>query len=804
METLWQDVRYAWRGLRRSPGFAAAALLSLVLGIGSSLAIFTVTDNLLLRPLPYRDPARLMMVWESHKVRATGRYNVINPSNYKDWKSRSSSFESMAIFSSGRAVLNEGGRSEELGIQFFSAEMLPMLGAQPLRGRIFTAEDDRRGAENVILLSHRIWQTWFAADEGVIGRKVLINSAPATVIGIMPPGFHFRDRQIDIWNTVNIDPARDYRATSGRYMMAAARLKPAVAQSQAQAEMTGIAAQLEAENPRFDANWTVIVEPLRDSLVRDVKSSLWILLGAVGLLLAVACANVANLLLARYTSRAREMAVRMSLGAGRGRVIRQLLTESVLLGLTGALLGVITARWTVKGLLSLAPRDLVRNVEASVDLRILLFAVVLAIFTGILFGLAPAILSARSSLIAGLRAAGRSITGGSRVRAWMVGAEVALSVILLIGATLLFRSLIGLQHASPGLDPANLLTFRVQIPSARYPEAASRTRFFARAIEQIESLPGVTAVSAVNFLPFTPLISRTYVNIAGRPPAQPGAELVTSVRTVMPGYFRAMRIPLRSGRDFTPADFEPAAPNRFLVNEAFVRQFLGAGQPLPQISVLMANENPFSEIIGVVADVKEGAVDKEPVPTAYYVHSKLISNSMVFVVRSGGDPLRLAQPVGQVIRSLDASQPVADIRAMEEVVSETFSRQRFSALLLSGFSLTALLLAAIGIYGVLAYSVTERTREIGVRVALGAEPARIVGLVVGSGARLVIGGAAAGLAGAFALTSLLQGLLFGVGPRDILTFVLVPVALALVALAAAYIPARRAARLQPMDALRAE
>jgi putative ABC transport system permease protein len=800
METIWQDVRYAVRGLRSSPGFTAAALLSLGLGIGASLAIFTVTDNLLLRPLPYRDPSQLVMVWDSPKISRSA--NVISPNDFFEWKRRSNSFDSIATFLAVRAVLTEGERSEVLGIQYMSADLLPMLGTQPVRGRLFTAQDDSPGPHRSVILSHRIWQRWFAGDEGVVGRKLQIDATPLTVVGIMPAGFHFRDRDVDLWSTLNLDPAVDERETGGRYLSAIGRLKPTVPVAQAQAEMSGIGAQLEAEYPFFSKGWTVKLEPLRDSLVRDLKSSVWVLLGAVGLLLAVACANVANLLLARYTARAREMALRMSLGAGRGRVVRQLLTESVMLGLSGALLGVLSARWTVQGLLALAPKDLVRNVEAVVDLRIVLFAAVLAVATGVLFGLAPAILSARGSMLAGLQSGSRSVTGSGRMRGWMVGAEVALSVILLIGATLLFRSLVGLQNADPGLDASNLLTFRVQIPAARYPDPAARTRFFARAIEQMEQLPGVTAVGSINALPFASRGAGTRFYVAGQGNEPVGS---TRVRTVMPGYFRAMRISLRSGRDFTPADNRAEAPNRFIVSEAFVRQFLKGADPLQsRIAVRMQEVNPMSEIIGVAADVKEGAVNAPPAPTVYYVHAKLVSDGMALLVRGAGDPLRLAEPARQVIRSMDAMQPVSDVRAMLEVVAETFSRQRFSALLFSGFSIVALLLAAIGIYGVLAYTVTERTREIGVRVALGAEPSRIVRLVVGGGAKVVLAGAAAGLAGAFALTGLLQGMLFGVGPRDAATFAGVPAVLCIVALAAAYIPARRASRLRVTDALRAE
>jgi len=548
------------------------------------------------------------------------------------------------------------------------------------------------------------------------------------------------------------------------------------------------------------------VESLRDSMVREVKTSLEVLLGAVGLLLAVACANVANLLLARFATRRTEMAVRVSLGAGRGRVIRQLLTESVLLGVAGGLAGIAVARGAVTGLLAMAPRDLVRGAAIAMDLRVLLFAVALSVLTGIFFGLAPAVATSRAGLMQGLRGGGRSgIGGGGRLRSWFVGTEVAFSVILLVGATLLFRSLVGLLAVNPGLDPSNVLTFRVTLPAVRYPDLARRTQFFSRAIEQIEHLPGVRSASAVSYLDFNGMVAGTGVQIGGTPAPKPGEDLGANIRTVMPGYFRTMGIPMVSGRDFTAADNDPASPYRFIVNQAFVRSYLRGEPPLGvQISAEMDQQNPFGEIIGVAADVNDGALDKPARPTVYYVHTHLNCTSMVFVARTAGNPMGLAEPVRRIIRGLDSAQPVADMRPMEAIVAETFSRQRFSALLLSGFSLTSLLLAAIGIYGVLAYSVMERTREIGVRVALGARPGRIVGLIVGGGARVVAAGTVVGIAGALGLSGLLKGLLFGIGPRDTATFVVAPVVLAAVALVAAYVPARRAARLEPMQALRAE
>ena len=816
IDTGWQDIRYTLRGLRRSPGFAITAILSLALGLGASLAIFTVADNLLLRPLPYRDSSQLVMLWEANMVRGF-HHNIDSPGNYLDWKAQNDMFTGLAGLRESRSVLIDGDRAEEFGKQSVTAEFFPLLGVQPVRGRLFTTEEDRASTstDTLLLISYRLWQRWFGANDNVIGRKVLVNAVPRTIIGVLPANFYFLNREIDLWEPLGLNPAEDFRKTQGRWMMCIGRMRPGVTDGQAQAHMSALAARLAAAYPDFNKDWTVEVEPLRDSLLRDrsvgqdageVKTSLLVLLGAVGLMLAVACANVANLLLARYSSRRREIAVRASLGAGRGRVIRQLLTESVLLSVIGGLCGLALARWTVTALLALAPANLTHSTNIQVDSRIYVFAMALSMMTGILFGMAPALVTSRADLIGALRGDSRTgIGAGGHLRSWLVGAEVAISIVLLAGAMLLFRSLVGFETLNPGLDPSNLLTFRVSIPAARYQEIPRRTQFFENAIEQMEQLPGVRSVSAVMFPPFSGPGYGTWVNIEGRPPAKPGQELLAFIRSVMPGYFRTLEIPIKEGRDFTNADNLEKAPHRFIVNEAFVRQYLRGERPLgKRINALMESENPFGEIIGVVGDVREWSIERDPVPTVYYPYSHLNNTSMIFLVRAARNPSSLAEPSRRIIRGLDPAQPIAEIRTMEDILGENFSRQRFSAWLLSGFSMVALILAGVGIYGVLAFSVAARTRELGVRAALGADSGRIIALVLETAARPIIGGVAAGIAAALALTSLLKSLLFGVGPRDPLTFIVVPCLLAAVALIAAFLPALRAARLDPMEALRIE
>jgi putative ABC transport system permease protein len=803
LETWWQDLRYSLRSLRRNPGYSTTASLSIALGIGASVAIFTVADGVLLRPLPYRDPAGLMMVWEANPKITNANRNVVSPGNYLDWKARSRSFDQLAVVRDLNSVLSDGHRAEELKKQAMTANLLPMLGVQPYRGRFFTEAEDRPGHDSVILISHRIWQTWFGGDEAVLGRRVTVNSTPRTIIGVMPPGFYFRNRETDLWEPVGMDLARDYRQTAGRYIMVAGRLKPGITRDQAQSEMAAIAAQLEAAHPNFNKNWTVNVESLRDSLVGRTRASLLVLLGSVGLLLLVACANVANLMLARCTTRQREMAVRASMGAGRWRVIRQLLTESVLLSLIGGAAGVVLARWLMAGLLALAPKMLTGAADIRMDARILVFSVGLATFTGILFGFAPAWTAARFNLFDVMRQGGGTVSRRGSLRAWLVGAEVALSVILLTGAGLLFQSLNGLQAVPSGLQPENLLTFRVSLPAARYQPPYRRTVFFSQLLERLRQLPGVQSASAVSYLPFDGMAAGTNTTIQGRPVPRAGEELLTMVRTVMPGYFQTMGIPMKEGRDFTTADNEEKSPMRFIVNEAYVKKYLQGSDPLStSINAFMGDQNPYGQIVGIVGDVKEGALDKPAQPTIYYPHARLIYGGMTLLLKTSADPRGLIEPARRIVQELDPAQPIAEARTMDEVLGETLSRQRFSALLLVGFSILSLLLAAVGVYGVLAYSVTERTREIGLRLALGAGPAKITAQIVAAGARFVLAGTLAGIAGALALAGLLQGLLYEVEPRDPVTFAVVPAVLLAAALLAAYLPARRAGRLDPMSALR--
>jgi putative ABC transport system permease protein len=800
LEHLAQDIRYTFRGFRDNPAFTLTACLSLALGLGASLAIYTVADNLLLRPLPYANASRLVMLWEQ---KGTYQHGIVAPRNYFAWRARTDAFTDMAVFTSGHAVLTDSGRTEELSDIAVEPGVLDMLGPKPLIGRSLTSADRAPGAAPVILISYRLWQSWFAGDPGVIGRRVQYGGKQQTIAGVLPANFYFLDRGIDVWQPLTITPAANNG--DGRWLDCLALLKPGVSLKRAQAEITEVARQRAMQDPSFSKGWGAEVETLRNALVRQVKPSLLVLLGAVGLLLAVACANVASLLLARYTARQREIALRISLGAGRARVIRQLLTESLILALTGGAIGMLLARIAVSALVQLAPKDLTQAIAIATDLRVYLFALALTALTSILFGLAPALAGSRSDLSRQLQEGGRSSIGsGGNLRAWFVGAEVAISVVLLSGALLFFRTLDKLQNVNPGLRAGHVLTLRVSLPETRYGHGERAVQFFESAVEQVRALPGVISASAVSHLPFNGIVPATWIQISGEPPSRPGEEKVAAIRTVLPGYFRTMGIPFLAGRDFTDADNRVSAPLRFIVSRQFVEKFLRNSNPLDkQLRVWMNVNNPFGQIVGVVDDVHDETLEDAPSPTVYYPHAQLAYDQMLVLARTAADPLSFVAPIRRIVRSIDSAQPIADVKTMDEVIANTFSRQRFSALLLAGFSCASLLLAAIGVYGILAYWVSERVREIGVRVAVGATPANIRSLVFRSAAVPVVAGVAAGITGALLLAGLVRTLLFGVGPHDPVTLALAPVTLALVALLAAWIPSRRAAALDPACALRA-
>jgi predicted permease len=809
LEDLVRDVRHMGRGLRRSPGFSIAVVLTLALGIGGNTAIFSVVDQLLLRPLPYPDGDQLLRIYESfgparESVAATRTVAAadVSPANWLDWQRESRTIGALAAWQTFQVTLTGVGEPTRLKVQLVSSEFFPLLGVQPLLGRTVSFDDDRPMAPSVAVLSHRLWRQRFDGDPGVIGRVVQFSDRPVEIIGVMPAGFRFLDEDNDVWSAYRLDRNQPWRQTSGRFMSVVARLRPGVTISAARADMTALAGRLAAAYT-FNKNTSVTLVPLREELTGQVQSSLLVLYAAVGLLLSIACFNVANLLLARATSRRREIAIRTSLGAGRLAIVRQLLVESLLLAMAGGALGIALARWSLDALLAFAPPDLLRVSELSVDRRVLLYAVGLSLMTGLAVGLVPALLVARRSTIASMRASGSTVTQSPRVRQALVVCQVALTVVLLSGAGLLVRTVIALNNADNGLDKHGVLTMEIRLPFARYTPERTRA-FYREAVNALQALPGVESAAASNSLAVVgPLRGGSWFHRSGTPEVPVPERPAAMVRVVTPGLFRTLGIPVLRGREFTPADDVSAAPG-FLVNEAFARAFLSDIDPLSaSLTVWMQRENPYIPVIGVVGNVSEGSVRDHAQPTVFYSHRQMPETGMTLFVRAT-QPAALGRSAVSAIHALDPNLAVSNVRTFDEAIGDSLARERLSALVSGAFAVSGLLLASLGLYGLLAFLVAERTKEIGIRIALGAQLGRLKRSVVGGGLRLVAIGAVIGVGGSLALFRLAGTLLFGVTPYDLSTYVSVLTLLGIVAVLASYLPARRAARVEPLVALRQE
>jgi len=810
METLWQDLRLGARSLFKQPTFTIVAVVALALGIGANTAIFSVVNAVLLQSLPYRDADRLVTVWEHNKTRGNAQ-NVINLGNFFDWKQQNRVFEDMATFFDTTSNLTSGGDPEEIPSQVATPNLFNILGVNPILGRNFTEDDSKQGAPRVVALSFGLWQRRFGGDPQIIGRKLIVNGNEVTVVSVMPADFNWHvkagsmTRKIaEMWAPWQINPANLQRR--GRFAMAVARLKPGVTFEQAQAEMNVLGGQLERSYD-FNANWGVNVVPLRTQFTGEIRLALLVLLGAVGMVLLIACANVANLLLVRAAGRQREVAVRAALGAGRWRIVRQLLTESLLLAGLGGFAGLALAWWGTDLLVSLAPPDLLNLPQVQINAAVLGFTLGISLLTGVIFGLVPAFEATRLNLTESLKEGGKNIGGSTRshrLRNSLVIAEIALALVLLVCAGLLIRSFARLQSVDPGFNASNVLTMKVGLPGRKYDTDQKRISFFREAIAQMQALPGVESAGAVSFLPFASPHAGTLVEIEGRPKMPPGQGLGTGVIVTDLNYFRTMQIPLKRGRLYT--DQEAAEMRHVVVvNEAFARTNFPGEDPLgKRVVIYMKDDNQPCEIIGIVGDSKHMNLDAEVKPMSYWPHPELVYSGMTFVIRTQGEPTAVANAARNVIRTLDPEQPVADVRTMESLIGTSVARARFNTLLLTIFAVVALLLAGVGIYGVMAYSVAQRTHEIGVRMALGARAGDVLKLVVRRGMTLALAGVALGVIASFALTRLMETLLFNVSATDPLTFAGVPLLLVLVALLACLIPARRAAKVDPMIALRYE
>ncbi len=809
MDTLIQDIRYAIRMCLRTPGFTAVAVAALALGIGANTAIFTIVNAVLIERLPYRDPGRLVVVWETN-VRRPDRPNVISPANFLRWRDRATAFEQMTAFYETTENMTGSGEPEQLVVQAVTPDFFSTLGATPLLGRTFAPDEGPRGHDDFVVLSYQLWQRRFGGDPGIIGRSIQLNGAQTVVIGVMPPDARILltsgslvGKQTDLWQPFAFTEGQ--RQPSGRYMTAIARLKPGATMGEAQVQMNTIASTLTAEWPAFDTGWGVRLAPLRDELAGELRGALLVLTGAVAFVLLIACANVANLLLARGAVRAREIAIRKAIGAPRGRLIRQLLTESLVLGAAGGAAGLLVAQWGVDFLQAISPVDLTTLGHVRMSYPVLGFTATVSILTAAICGFAPAFETSRTDVQESLKEGARQVGSGARnrrLRHAFVVSEIALAVVLLVGAGLMLRSFSTMRGVDPGFSTRNVLTVRVALPRAKYPENAQRTRFFQEAVSRISALPGVEAAGAVSVLPLAGLGSATGFTIVGQPPPAAGQTPVVDVRIADNGYFQSMNVPLVRGRLFTNRELREQA-NVVIINTTMARQYFGNEDPIgQQVNVDMTDPIIPTTIVGVVGDARYADLVTAARPMVYWPHPQLPFTAMSFTVRTVSDPLALAPAVERAIHSLDEDQPVSDVRTMDQWRAKSLAQTRFSSTLLAVFAAVALLLAAIGIYGVMSYAVSQRTSEIGIRLALGADERAILALIVGNGLRLAAVGLTIGVVLALGLSRAVTTELYGISPADPMTFVGVVVLLGAVAALATYLPARRASRIAPVEALR--
>ena len=808
MQTLWQDLRYGVRMLSKHPGFTAIAVLTLALGIGANTAIFSVVNAVLLRPLPFADPEQLVAVLAVN-VRSGGeQFGGASPADFLDWQTQNSSFASITAYSGGSVIMAGAEGAGQFAAARVANGFFEVYSARPLLGRTILPEENMVRGDRVVVLSHRLWQRRFGGDPNIVGKTFTIGGRSTTIVGVMPPEFK-EPIYAEAWTPLLMDSG-EMKPRESRYFTVAARLKPGVSLQQAQAELDVIANRLAAAHPETNANWGVRLVPLHERGVTSVRPALLVLLGAVGFVLLIACANVANLLLARATARHKEVAIRTAMGATRGRIVRQLLIESLLLALIGGAGGLLLALWGVDAITGLVPSDwrFPRLDESRIDVAVLAFTLGVSALTGLLFGLLPALKASNPNVYEALKETGRSSTAGlrlQRLRGLLVVSEIALTLLLLVGAGLLMKSLLRLQQTNLGFDPQKLLTVNVIPPlTQKYRQDEQRALLYQRILEQVGTLPGVESVAASSGPPLASFGLNFAFEIEGRA-TDPSDKREAFYSAISPGYFRTLGIPLRAGREFTERDTKDALPVA-IINETMARRFLPNTDPVgKRIKIKHYMSEPVShEIVGVARDAKQMTLGDATEIEMYVPHQQHPWLGTALVVRTKVDPTSIIPAVGRAVASVDKDQPVSDAKTMEQLISESVAQPRFYTLLLGIFAGIALLLAAVGIYGVMSYSVAQRTHEIGVRMALGAGRGDVLRLVVGQGMILTLIGIAIGLTAAFALTRLMSGLLFGVSATDPVVFAGIALLLAVVALLACFIPARRATKVDPMVALRYE
>jgi putative ABC transport system permease protein len=806
MDKLRQDLAYAVRRLVKAPAFTLIAVATLALGIGANSAIFSVVSAVLLRPLPYDEPDRLVQVAQTWQGKATGIYS---PQNFLDVAAEAQSFESMAAIDAGGITLTGNGAAARVEGAEVSASFFEVLRARPALGRGFEPNENEPGHAKATVLGHELWRSRFGADPGLVGRTVQLNREPYLVVGVAPKGFAFPEGA-QIWTPIEYDPRFRSNSRGAWYLGVIARLKPGASVMGAREEVATIAARLAREYPEANEGVGGTVTLLHETLVGRSRPALLVLLGAVGLVLLIACVNVANLLLARMAARETELAVRSALGAGRGRLMRQLLTESVVLAALGGLAGLLLASLFLDSLLALQPEGVARIKEVRIDRAVVAFSAALSLATGLLFGVFPALQVTRGTTAPALREAGRGVLSGrgSRLRAGLVVGQMALAMVLLAGAGLLVRSFYGLVRVDPGFRPESALTFRLSLPEQAYPSEERRAVFFDEVLTRLAALPAVRSTAAVTNLPLGGTQFNISFEVAGRPPAPPAQQPSLEVRVATAGYFELMGIPIRRGRRFERRD-GPESPQVVVLNESAVEAFFSGEDPLgKRITLGLGREEgkprPGGEVVGIVGDVRERSLSQKAPPTIYLPYAQLPFSSMNVLLRSAVPPRTLVPAVEAAVHGLDPELPVAGMRTLEEVVGRSVSEPRFYTILLGIFAVVALLLSALGIFGVLSFAVVQRHREIGIRVALGAHPADVLRMVLGRALGLVALGVSVGLFGALALSRTVRSLLFNLSPTDPATFGAVAVLLTLVALLASYLPARRATRVDPLEALRSE